>query len=97
MSRDVTNNAIAITANAASRSDHRARLKKTHHTKIASKHTSMPINPMIVASGLMAGTTYLKSNRSTAATTPGHRRSGFLGMGSSKCLSVGSVAWVMSM
>jgi hypothetical protein len=65
-------------AMASTRSDQGARLKNSHHNRIASAQTIPPIPPKKMASGLNAGMTNLDKHNSTAAMTPGHSRSGFL-------------------
>src|SRR5688572_4656462 len=76
--------ATAITTSESNRSDHGARLKKNHHTRISTEKSSPPnvaispaSSPNISASGATAGRMDLKKTSSTAAMTPGQRRSGF--------------------
>ena len=83
--RDVANNATIITTMAPTRSDHGARLKSTHHTRIATPLASPPIIPNKKVSGMTIGTANMKRRRSTAAMTPGHSRSGFRVVESSVC------------
>ena len=77
MMRDVATSATIIKARAPQRSERGARLKNAHHTTMANAQTSAPIIPTGPASGATMGTTALASNSSTAASTPGHSRSGF--------------------
>src|SRR6266516_7659417 len=72
---------------APTRSVQGARLMNTHHTTIANTPMSPPITPNIMVPGTTMGTTNLTSSNSTAATTPGHSRSG-LRFGSSVCAIV---------
>ena len=58
------------------RSDQGARLKNSHQTTIASVPAMATIIPITEASGTTAGTTSLNRRIATAATTPGHNRSG---------------------
>src|SRR5213080_5581469 len=81
---DVANSATIITTMAPTRSDHGARLKSTHHTRIATPLASPPIIPNKKVSGMNIGTANMK-RRSTAAMTPGHSRSGFRVVESSVC------------
>jgi len=92
MMRDVANSATIIRPTAPTRSGQGARLRNTHHTTIANPQKTPPItpknvagNPKNVASGATIGTTNLSSISSTAATTPGQSRSGFLSVDSSVC------------
>jgi hypothetical protein len=74
---------IAMTINtiAPKRSTQGARLKNSHQTRIASAHTIAPSIAPMAASGATTGTTNQSSHCSTTATTPGHSRSGFRGVG----------------
>jgi hypothetical protein len=63
------------------RSDQGARLKNTHHTRIANAPTTEPIIPKTVASGTTMGMTNLITHSRNAAATPGHSRSDFWGIG----------------
>ena len=85
--REIPSTAMIIHTRAPKRSDQGARLKPTHHTTIAAAPKTQPINPTTPdsnpknwASGKTLGRTNLSSINSTAATTPGHSRSGFLGV-----------------
>jgi hypothetical protein len=84
----VANTATIIRTMAPMRSDQRARLKNSHHTRTASPQTSPPIIPNIMTSGATMGTTNQTSHCSTTATTPGHSRKGFRGAGASALLVV---------
>src|ERR1035437_10189441 len=88
--RDVANSAIIIRTIAPKRSDQGARLKNNHHTTIANPATSPPRMANAKASGTTMGTPNLTRHSSTAATTPGHSRSGFGGVGSPVCAMVTS-------
>src|SRR5205807_5476 len=75
----VANNATIIRPIAPKRSDQAARLKNIHHTTTTNVPTSPPSTANILASGKTIGTTNRTTHTSTAATTPGHSLSGFLG------------------
>src|ERR1017187_9273158 len=83
MRREVPNSATTIRTTAPKRSDHGARLRKTHQARTAKPPTSSPSIPKPSAPGTTAGTANLASHCSTTATTPGQRRSGFRVAGSS--------------
>src|SRR6476659_3798036 len=72
----VTTPAKIMTATAPRRSAHGTRLKKIHHTRIASVQTTAPMIPSGAASGTTRGTTNLSITSTAAAATPGHSRSG---------------------
>src|SRR5438552_3416615 len=80
--RLATSTATSIATIAPTRSDHGARLKRSHHDTTISPPTTPPNIPKIATPGATMGTPTMAINTSVAAATPGHKRSGFRGVGS---------------
>ena len=81
-SRDVASIAVIIKTTAPRRSTQGARLKNSHQTAINNAPTTPPTIASIAASGMTMGSANLTSSTSSATTTPGQSRRGFLGAGS---------------
>ena len=87
--------ASAMTAIAIKRSDQRARLKNSHHTRMTADiaiAANMPASPTSTsknwAPGATTGKTYLINTSRAAAVTPGQRRRGLSEAGTWVCVDI---------
>src|ERR1043165_4193187 len=80
--RLVTISAPTISNGAPMRSTQGARLNKSHQSMMASPPSTPASNPMKNAWGRIAGSKNQPIHCSRTATMPGHKRSGFRGLGS---------------
>ena len=72
--REVAYNVTTMSNKAPMRSDHTARLKKSHHSATARPPTNPPIIAIPMVSGRKAGRAYLITHWSVTMAKPGHRR-----------------------